>query len=185
MSCTIAQANSSSTFQDLLQYNAKKRLCPLKTSTRPGCITRLLDIYEGVLQTLMTQIKKLEARLTSRGPTWIGFCHNDTQYGNMLLHTASSAETEARKEHAEDLMTTRSAFDEEPSGAWSDDGSLTLGTSPPSYSYLKARKVFALHRRSSDHDRHSGSRHAVLLGGQWQFGLSPSIKRRWLLGCLR
>ena len=22
-------------------------------------------------------------------PPWLGFCHNDLQYGNMLLHTAT------------------------------------------------------------------------------------------------
>ena len=58
---------------------------------------------------LIIQIKLLEEKLTSGGPTWIGFCHNDTQYGNMLLHTASPETLEAR-EDADDLKIYLSFF---------------------------------------------------------------------------
>ena len=35
------------------------------------------------------QIARLEAALTARHTSLLGFCHNDLQYGNMLLHTAA------------------------------------------------------------------------------------------------
>lgn len=35
------------------------------------------------------QIAALEAALTADHSSLLGFCHNDLQYGNMLLHTAS------------------------------------------------------------------------------------------------
>ena len=27
--------------------------------------------------------------MRERVPSWLGFCHNDLQYGNMLLHVSS------------------------------------------------------------------------------------------------
>jgi hypothetical protein len=35
------------------------------------------------------QIATLEAMLTASHPSPLGFCHNDLQYGNMLLRTAA------------------------------------------------------------------------------------------------
>ena len=35
------------------------------------------------------QIAALEAALTKRHISLLGFCHNDLQYGNMLLHTTA------------------------------------------------------------------------------------------------
>ena len=31
------------------------------------------------------QIKELQHTLTAKHPGWLGFCHNDLQYGNMLM----------------------------------------------------------------------------------------------------
>lgn len=89
------------------------------------------------------QINNLERRLTSAGPTWMGFCHNDTQYGNLLLHTASDATLEAQAD-AEDLLDTRGSLEELPEGEGLEQGSpvdLVLGSSPPSYSSLKQNSV--------------------------------------------
>lgn len=61
----------------------------------------------------------------------------------MLLHHAS-AETLEAKADAEDMLTTRNTFDEQPSGtlAYDDAGvSVELGSSPPSFSYLMSRKA--------------------------------------------
>lgn len=37
----------------------------------------------------MPQIEQLERVLNQRHAAWLGFCHNDLQYGNMLLHAAT------------------------------------------------------------------------------------------------
>lgn len=37
----------------------------------------------------LLQISLLEEALTANCSSLLGFCHNDLQYGNMLLHTAS------------------------------------------------------------------------------------------------
>ncbi len=42
----------------------------------------------GVMSGLV-QISSLEEALTANHSSLLGFCHNDLQYGNMLLHTAS------------------------------------------------------------------------------------------------
>ncbi|KAK9826264.1 hypothetical protein WJX74_003749 [Apatococcus lobatus] len=36
---------------------------------------------------IMDEIDHLKARITASHPPWRGFCHNDLQYGNMLLHS--------------------------------------------------------------------------------------------------
>ena len=38
---------------------------------------------------LLTQIEELEGLMRDHVPSWLGFCHNDLQYGNMLLHVSS------------------------------------------------------------------------------------------------
>ena len=38
---------------------------------------------------LMIQIEELEGLMRDHVPSWLGFCHNDLQYGNMLLHVSS------------------------------------------------------------------------------------------------
>ena len=38
---------------------------------------------------MLLQIDELEGLLKERYASWLGFCHNDLQYGNMLLHTAT------------------------------------------------------------------------------------------------
>ena len=35
------------------------------------------------------QIDELQELMQRRVPSWLGFCHNDLQYGNMLLHVSS------------------------------------------------------------------------------------------------
>ena len=80
----------------------------------------------------------------------MGFCHNDTQYGNLMLHMASDATLEAQAD-AEDLLDTRRSLDELPeSELRSSSGGLdaALGSSPPSLSRLKQHKV--LFPRRSD-----------------------------------
>ena len=37
------------------------------------------------------QLAALQARLEASFPTWVGFCHNDLQYGNMLLLRGAGA----------------------------------------------------------------------------------------------
>lgn len=37
------------------------------------------------------QLAELEAQLAARFPAWVGFCHNDLQYGNMLLFGAGES----------------------------------------------------------------------------------------------
>ena len=39
------------------------------------------------------QLAALEAHLAARYPAWVGFCHNDLQYGNMLLFGSSTGGT--------------------------------------------------------------------------------------------
>ena len=62
----------------------------------------------------------------------------------MLLHTASPETMEAKAD-ADDLLTTRNTFDEEPSAGltYSEDGiSGELGASPPSFSqFMKVRFI--------------------------------------------
>ena len=41
------------------------------------------------LRMLMIQIGELEGLMRDHVPSWLGFCHNDLQYGNMLLHVSS------------------------------------------------------------------------------------------------
>ena len=65
----------------------------------------------------------------------MGFCHNDTQYGNLLLHTASNATLEASAD-AVDMLDTRGSFEELPPSQL-QEASVTLGSSPPSYSSLR------------------------------------------------
>jgi len=45
----------------------------------------------AMLSLLVLQIDALQHSLTAEQPGWLGFCHNDLQYGNMLLaaHTTS------------------------------------------------------------------------------------------------
>ena len=71
----------------------------------------------------------------------MGFCHNDTQYGNLLLHTASDKTLEAQAD-AGDLLDTRSSLDELPERQAVQQISrlaFPLGSSPPSASHLKHR----------------------------------------------
>lgn len=68
----------------------------------------------------------------------MGFCHNDTQYGNMLLHTASEL-TLGVQHDALDLLETHSSFEEQPSARIERDGGgfrVELGSSPPSLASL-------------------------------------------------
>ena len=83
------------------------------------------------------QIDDLEKRLT-REATWMGFCHNDTQYGNLMLHMASDATLEAQAD-AEDLLDTRRSLDELPESELRSSSGLldaALGSSPKSHSSL-------------------------------------------------
>jgi len=89
------------------------------------------------------QINALEKHLASKGSTWMGFCHNDTQYGNMLLHTASES-TLGAQEGALDLLDTHGSLEEEPSGRVERDGGgfrVELGSSPPSFASLLLNHV--------------------------------------------
>lgn len=122
-----------------------------------GC-TKLQSIWHGILHKARLQlhntmiiglsithlqIDDLENRLT-REATWMGFCHNDTQYGNLMLHMASDATLEAQAD-AEDLLDTRRSLDELPeSELRSSSGGLdaALGSSPPSRLSFKQHMVF-------------------------------------------
>ena len=69
----------------------------------------------------------------------MGFCHNDTQYGNLMLHMASDATLEAQAD-AEDLLDTRRSLDELPENELrSSSGGLdaALGSSPSSFKQHK------------------------------------------------
>lgn len=103
------------------------------------CSIHLEQIFLWILKlTLTLQIDDIERRLT-REATWMGFCHNDTQYGNLMLHMASDATLEAQAD-AEDLLDTRRSLDELPeSELRSSSGGLdaALGSSPPRLSLLK------------------------------------------------
>lgn len=77
----------------------------------------------------------------------MGFCHNDTQYGNLLLHTASDATLEAQTD-AQDLLDVRGSLEELPSGRLERKNrtvEVELGSSPPSYSSLLYHMVSVLH----------------------------------------
>ena len=87
---------------------------------------------------MAAQIDALERGLTAQGPTWMGFCHNDTQYGNMLLHTASPQTLEAQAD-AEDLLDAQASLSEQPAGSVEASGAglnVQLGSSPPSFTSL-------------------------------------------------
>ena len=38
------------------------------------------------------QIQELQHTLTAKHPGWLGFCHNDLQYGNMLMDVMNPEE---------------------------------------------------------------------------------------------
>ena len=38
------------------------------------------------------QIQELQHTLTAKHPGWLGFCHNDLQYGNMLMDVMNPME---------------------------------------------------------------------------------------------
>jgi thiamine kinase-like enzyme len=38
------------------------------------------------------QLESLRSHLANRFPSWVGFCHNDLQYGNMLLFRHAEAD---------------------------------------------------------------------------------------------
>jgi hypothetical protein len=102
----------------------------------PSCIDTVP--YANSRNLPNAQIEALENHLTANGPTWMGFCHNDTQYGNMLLHTASEF-TLGAQDDAIDLLDTHSSFEEQPSASIERDGGgfrVELGSSPPSFASL-------------------------------------------------
>ena len=85
------------------------------------------------------QIDALERGLTAQGPTWLGFCHNDTQYGNMLLHKASPLPESCWKRGVEDLLDAQASLSEQPASSVEASGAgvkVELGFSPPSFSSL-------------------------------------------------
>lgn len=47
---------------------------------------RRLGIFSWV------QIQELQHALTAKHPGWLGFCHNDLQYGNMLMDVMNPME---------------------------------------------------------------------------------------------
>ncbi|KAL4431584.1 hypothetical protein ABPG77_001426 [Micractinium sp. CCAP 211/92] len=49
------------------------------------------ELAQVGLTNVPVELAQLEAHLAARFPLWVGFCHNDTQYGNMLLFGSSSS----------------------------------------------------------------------------------------------
>ncbi|KAL4459006.1 hypothetical protein ABPG75_013871 [Micractinium tetrahymenae] len=43
------------------------------------------------LTNVPVELAELEAQIAARFPSWVGFCHNDLQYGNMLLFGAGGS----------------------------------------------------------------------------------------------
>eukprot|EP00884_Botryococcus_braunii_P001066 jgi/Botrbrau1/10960/Bobra.0383s0014.1 len=46
------------------------------------------ELQELGLSSVLQEIDALERALVGRHPNWLGFCHNDLQYGNMMVHAA-------------------------------------------------------------------------------------------------
>ncbi|PSC76159.1 putative choline kinase 2 [Micractinium conductrix] len=49
------------------------------------------ELQQQGLGGLLEQVEELEALLAAGSPPWVGFCHNDLQYGNMLLFRGGSS----------------------------------------------------------------------------------------------
>lgn len=54
---------------------------------------------------VVLQIDALQHLLTAEQPGWLGFCHNDLQYGNMLLAAHSTTPNVKSLLPAEDNLT--------------------------------------------------------------------------------
>lgn len=67
--------------------------------------------------------------MTAQWPSWLGFCHNDTQYGNMLLHTASPLTAEQQADMDDHMhVGTPPLYDSLPEDL--DARGLRIKTSP-------------------------------------------------------
>ena len=132
---------------------------------------------------MAAQIDALERGLTAQGPTWMGFCHNDTQYGNMLLHTASPQTLEAQAD-AEDLLDAQASLSEQPAGSVEASGAglnVQLGSSPPSFtSLLKISNVRPL--RPTYHPVCHYFGRLALSGSCWS--QAPSLSMRTSINCM-
>ncbi|GAB4823326.1 hypothetical protein N2152v2_010372 [Parachlorella kessleri] len=55
------------------------------------------EVEELGLMNALQELAKLEACFSSRFPSWLGFCHNDLQYGNMLLDDPAAEAHQAQQ----------------------------------------------------------------------------------------
>ncbi|KAK9820950.1 hypothetical protein WJX81_004275 [Elliptochloris bilobata] len=55
------------------------------------------ELAELRLTSVLPQVDALEAALSSGAAALLGFCHNDLQYGNMLLHTSAARSLSANR----------------------------------------------------------------------------------------
>lgn len=76
------------------------------------------------------QIDGLQAGLERKGLGWIGFCHNDIQYGNMLLHTASCDLVDTRIDAADPLAACLSLAEQNCSAPMTGTESGALPSEP-------------------------------------------------------
>lgn len=68
----------------MLSYSSEELLSLCKISFNLASIISSINACP-----LCGQVAALEAALTSSHTNLLGFCHNDLQYGNMLLHTTA------------------------------------------------------------------------------------------------
>ncbi|KAK9805437.1 hypothetical protein WJX73_006736 [Symbiochloris irregularis] len=120
------------------------------------CSQAELEKYQ--LVNVQEEINKLERDLKEGHPTWLGFCHNDLQYGNMLLHTATplslnedKVRSAASYEAAIAAESVADDFDDAQSlSGFSVDGGSPRARSPARGSSLEPRAGSSLEPALSD-----------------------------------
>mmetsp|Transcript_15344 Transcript_15344/g.46336 ORF Transcript_15344/g.46336 Transcript_15344/m.46336 type:complete len:524 (-) Transcript_15344:642-2213(-) len=97
VSRALAAAMSSFHFASLLHLPPEEATDPQVWNRLRGWLRFTGELYgtEGMkehgLENTLTEVEALEAKLKAEHPSWLAFCHNDLQCGNVMLDATSLA----------------------------------------------------------------------------------------------